>query len=74
MILCIPNGYQPKKNCCQTTGKPFSARVQEVISREYNRSGSSAAQDRLQFLLFSADVSAGMCIINSAAVSSMECV
>ena len=32
MILCIPNGYQPKKNCCQTDGSfSFSASIQEVI-------------------------------------------
>ena len=40
MILCIPNGYQPKKNCCQTDGSfSFSASIQEVIKSEYNRSG-----------------------------------
>ena len=28
----IPNGYQPKKNCCQTDGSfSFSASIQEVI-------------------------------------------
>ena len=31
-ILRIPNGYQPKKNCCQTDGSfSFSASIQEVI-------------------------------------------
>lgn len=40
MILCIPNGYQPKKNCCQTDGS-FSFRqvFKKSLSCEYNRSG-----------------------------------
>lgn len=31
-LMQIPNGYQPKKNCCQTDGSfSFLASIQEVI-------------------------------------------
>ena len=52
MILCIPNGYQPKKNCCQTDGS-FSlfarhGRALTGVSPEHAQIVGKAAWEDLQ--------------------------
>ena len=44
MILCIPNGYQPKKNCCQPMAV-FWQVFKKSLSCEYSRSGRKIYKD-----------------------------
>ncbi len=63
--IVYSNGYQPKKNCCQTDGS-FSFRqvFKKSLSCEYNRSGRKVTYYiGCNFFMNSIDKKLGMCII-----------